>query len=72
MARKITDTDISVEDLNNVSGNPQMGRVLGYTDSEWSPATVGDSDKVEALDWTGLAYSDGTNWRRCTDRAIVS
>ena len=54
--------------------------IAGYAVADLpDPATYGDGSTYSTLvfvsDETGgavLAFSDGTNWRRVTDRAIVS
>lgn len=50
-------------------------RVAGYTVAALPPANAGAGQIIYVSNEAGgavLAFSDGTNWRRVTDRAIVS
>jgi hypothetical protein len=50
-------------------------RVKSYTVAALPDATLGTGQCIYVSDETGgavLAFSDGTNWRRATDRAVVS
>lgn len=50
-------------------------RVAGYTVAALPPAGAGAGQIIHVTDASGgavLAFSDGTNWRRVTDRAVVS
>ena len=61
--RQVTVPTYAVGDLPSASKNFESHSTLGY------------SKFIFVTDETGgaqPAYTDGTNWRRCSDRAVVS
>ena len=65
------------EHLNGVNDTKSytVAELADIPASDYDPASTGHGSFVYISDETGgtqMAFSDGTNWRRFTDRAIVS